>query len=175
MKMKAIAVLIFVSLLTSGIAHAQYGLDGVANEMKEKGLFTPHANNCGTGEVFMAIGSGGTSGATGFCVESTERTTALDWISARQTCAAAGKRLMEPAEFKYACDNATSLGLSGMSDNYEWATNFAFFVIDYWYGQGMQKLNAIKAGNGSCNSSASGPISDITSGTPDTATFRCIR
>src|SRR4051812_3569587 len=104
-------------------AHAQYGLDAVNKEMIDSGLFHPHANICDTSEGFLALGSGGTSGNTGICVEKNTRT-ATGWENARQICAGLGKRLPEPAEWKKACDNAGSLSLSSMGSAWEYASNF---------------------------------------------------
>lgn len=45
------------------------------------------------------------SRGTGYCIEKTERA-AAHFEQAKMTCEALGKRLPEPFEWKYTCDNA---------------------------------------------------------------------
>lgn len=151
--MNRIAIVIALALGTlcsSADSFAQYSLDAVTKEMEANGLFHPHANNCTTSEAFVALGSGGTSGNTGICIEKTTRT-ATGWETARQTCAGLGKRLPEPAEWKVACDNAGSLSISSMGSAWEYASNYSF---THFIGGGSGTLTNREvhvSGNGGCN------------------------
>jgi hypothetical protein len=117
------------------------GSDMLNTYFAQKGLFTPHANNCDGTEAFVAIGDG----SVGYCIEKNERSE-KHWEDAKQACASLGKRLPEIFEWKFACQNASSLGLSNMTNNWEWSSNFALPKTNGSYtGSGAQL-----AGNGNC-------------------------
>lgn len=87
-------------------------------------LFQLHENGgaraCSATEKFVTV-----RGNLGFCIDANESASgSLDWEDAREVCAAAGKRLPEPAEYKFACQAGIS-GLNDMTDDNEWASNFA--------------------------------------------------
>jgi hypothetical protein len=152
-------------------AHAQAasGTDMWTGEQERYGLYTPHGNNCNTtNEVFVAMGQ--TSGSKGFCMDKDLTTPADTWENARQTCAAAapGKRLPEPAEFKYACNNPPT-GLVHMSDTWQWATNYPTTQ----YNSTSNQVLALTMGNGGCDYSTSDTVSDAT-GHQATWKFRCV-
>lgn len=103
------------ALVLLGLSPGSYcsGEDMWSNPSESK-LYSPHVNNCDTTEVFIRVGGGD----LGYCIEKTERATPLQWEDARQACAQDGKRLPEPAEYIYACDNPPS-GLINMTGNWE--------------------------------------------------------
>jgi hypothetical protein len=121
--------------LTPIVARAEgsaSGSDMWTRIFEQWGLFHPHANFCtSASEAFITISG---SASQGFCIEKTERTAAT-WDVARDTCAADKKRLPEPGEWKFACVNGT--GLSDMTDDYEWASNFPLIIGDYTGGAGL--------------------------------------
>lgn len=111
--------LFLVMLTCVSSASAQAGGSDMWTQLFEKnGLFSPHTDYCTTNEVFISVGGGD----LGFCIEKADRV-AAQFEDARQDCAANGKRLPEPAEWKFACDAAPT-GLVDMNDSYEWASNF---------------------------------------------------
>ncbi len=57
-----------------------------------------------------------------YCMETTERPGA-DFFGAALACAAQDRRLCSWAEFHGACINSLSLGLIGMTNNWEWTNN----------------------------------------------------
>jgi hypothetical protein len=117
---------VFIALFPV-LAHAQaFGGDNVTMELNHSGQFMPHLNDCDSStEVFLNSGSASNKG---FCIEKNERS-ALAWEDARQTCVSLGKRLPEPAEWKIAC-KAAPAGLSDMTGNWEWASNFQTGLTD---------------------------------------------
>lgn len=173
MRTRVVAVLAIAALPLS-YAYAEPGLDAVNQQMIDNGLFRPHADTCVTGEAFLPLGAGGTAGTTGLCVEEDERS-ADHWEDARQTCAALGKRLPEPSEYKIACRLAGSLGLNDMTDDDEWASNFSLSTTGYDPGSNWYRIRIIPvAGSGSClhmsfdNAAHNGSVEG-------TIPFRCVR
>lgn len=57
-----------------------------------------------------------------FCIEPVERG-ASDLFTAFVACGSIGRRLCSWSEFVVACTNASQLGLSGMTSNWEWTNN----------------------------------------------------
>lgn len=136
------------------------------NWAASQGLFNPHANNCAGTETFVPLYSGA---SVGFCIEKTERA-AQTWENARVACAAAGKRLPEPWEWKYVCNNAGTLGVSTMTDNWEWASNFALPMYnDSFYG-----VSAAMFGGGGCAYASWDSVGYATSDEASHS-FRCVR
>lgn len=131
----------------------------------DQSLFTPHTDNCSASEAFVALYTGAT---LGFCIEEDERT-AEAWEDARETCAQAGKRLPEPAEWKYACEDAGTLGLNNMTDDWEHASNFSYLGAVTGY-----VLIAASMGNGSCIHSNIAYIANYTGGAASSFVFRCV-
>lgn len=120
MKRKLLAVFAF-SLLIPHVVSADpgVGLDMWTNIMNKDNLFAPHHDFCDSGtETFISFAPDG----RGYCIEKDERSAQI-WTEARQICLSAGKRLPEPAEFQYACYHGS--GLSNMTGNWEWTSNFA--------------------------------------------------
>lgn len=137
------------------------GSDAITSLMS----FSAHANDCnGATEEFIEIGVTG----LGFCIEKTERSTA-QFDDARNTCVNLGMRLPEPGEFKLACKTGTAL--LNMTNNMEWASNFAMVISTDSYGAGT---TAAAAGNGSCNIGSHREVGFNTGGY-FTAPFRCVR
>ena len=128
------------------------GADAWISQMRRQDLFQAHLNDCDTStEAFISVGATN----RGFCIEKAERT-AASWLDARETCLAAEKRLPEPAEFQSACNQAATLSLSNMTDDWEWASNFArdfAFESTYRYGVGTPRM-----GNPGCNRGSIGWI-----------------
>jgi hypothetical protein len=148
-------------------ASAQSALDMWTQLAEKQGLFSPHADTCDSStESYITIGNG----TLGFCMENSIRTAAI-WTVAKQTCAAAGKRLPEPAEFKYACDNAGSYSLSNMTGAYEWISNTTA-IFEYYSGGTYQATSV--AGNSSCSDSTWGQVMG-SAGTPNSLGYRCVR
>jgi hypothetical protein len=157
-----------LAFLTAPHAFAQTD-DAWVSEMRHEGRFLPHPNSgtraCDGGtEVFVAMGSNG----GGYCFEKSERT-AAQFEVARETCAALGKRLPEPAEFKYACNNAG--GLSDMTDDWEWASNS---VIGMLSSNDSNYVESIVAGSGGCARLAIGHVGAF-DGSTSSVPFRCVR
>jgi hypothetical protein len=114
--------LVCLMVFAREVAADGWGHDMWTEYFEHKGLFTPHENNCASSESFVSMGPGT---AIGFCIEKNQRT-AAEWEVARNTCAANGLRLAEPAEWKYACNNGS--GLNNMTDDWEWVGNYAFTI-----------------------------------------------
>lgn len=106
------------------------GMDMWNTYSAQQGLFTPHTNTCSGGEAFVAI-----AGSVGYCIENSTRP-AQRWLTARETCVAAGKRLPEPSEWYYAC----VLNLF-TSNSFEWASNFTLAI------QGTPVATVVANGN----------------------------
>ncbi len=140
--------------------------------MTSQNMFTPHENNCGD-DAWVPIYSGST---IGFCIERDERT-ALNWLDAMRTCLQAGKRLPEPAEWQLSCYHAGTLGLSNMTNEFEWVSNFSqlYNMVD---AENSQNYSPVKIavpimGKGSCKNSSLGFISTIDN-TYDVLSYRCV-
>jgi hypothetical protein len=138
----------------------------------KKQLFTPHANTCVTGEVYVPI-AGAT---TGFCMDADLRSEGeVTWTQAKELCAASNKRLPEPAEFVYACNNPP-IGLVNMTntgDYYndaEWASNTPINLV---YTSGYYGESAPEVGYGSCTNASVGWIGR-NDNVGDAVRFRCV-
>jgi len=163
--MKSIIVAVFIAVISVSFASAQ--ANDVWSALAEKsGAFSPHRNNCDSGESFVAIAGGN----SGYCIEQSERT-ADGWEGAKETCGALGKRLPEVAEYVYACKRAASLSLSNMTNNGEWVSNSA--QIEQYISGGTSFVAVPTAGAGSCNTLSYGAVGTNT-GYVDTLTFRCV-
>lgn len=136
--------------------------------MGRRGDFVIHEDDCSGSEAFVEL-----LNSEGFCIETTERTSA-SYETARQTCFAAGKRLPEPIEYKYACNSAGGLGLSDMTDDWEWATNFPMPIMDNASGYIAQGLNALVMGNGACTKGINVEVATYGSGGASEP-YRCVR
>lgn len=156
--------LLGVLLATRSALAGGWGQDMWTEYFEHKGLYTPHENNCGGSESFISMGPGT---SLGFCLEQSQRT-AAHWEAARNTCAANGMRLPEPAEWKYACDNGS--GLSDMTDDWEWVGNYAFTMDsnDTYTG-----TKAAMAGDGGCNYGSYANVAPG-NGNLNSLTFRCL-
>lgn len=147
-------------------AHAQgVGADSVTRWMEQRGLFTPHTDDCTSSESFIP-----TVGSTlGFCMENAERS-AAPFLDARKACVDAGKRLPEPTEFAQAC-STVGTNLANMTNNaWEWASNF---TIPYYYAPNHGVAAALMGGNG-CDQGTAGWLANAGGGALSTA-FRCVR
>jgi hypothetical protein len=161
-------LLIAFSLLTTSTLVAESsskGTDMWTRVFDQWGLFTPHENYCDTTEEFFSVS--GTS-SRGFCMEKNERS-AETWEDARDACAADRKRLPEPGEWKFACRTGSSL--TNMSNNWEWASNFA---IDAITPTGAGGASASIAGAGGCSYGSVDWI-NRNDGTVASNAFRCVR
>ncbi len=152
------------------------GTDMWTQSMSGLRLFTPHRNNCDDTttptEVFIKIYTNSNNVDFGFCMDLDEHSSgAKEWEDARHQCISEGKRLPEPGEFKYACDNAGTLGLNNMTDDAEFVSNFPRYVPNLSSKQGQI---APHAGAGSCKHMAGYWIGN-TSSTNATGPFRCVR
>jgi hypothetical protein len=148
-----------------GYGYSALGTAMMTAYMDSIGLFRPHGNNCSASEAFVPLWSGA---SVGYCIEKTERAGAY-WTDAIRTCLSVGKRLPEPWEWQVACDNAATLGLSNMTNNWEWASNFALPMSDgSFYGAG-----AAVFGNGGCNRADWGWLGTNT-GYRASLAFRCV-
>jgi hypothetical protein len=149
---------------TENVAFAQSANDSWTQLAEKMGTFSPHANNCSSTEVYVSIGGG----TAGFCMEKDQRT-ATTWGSAKETCAAAGGRLPEPAEFQWACYNPPA-GLIHMTNDWEWASNHSTLFLTPSSGY---ELTAPIMGNAGCNNSWGAWISDG-SGHIGSVAYRCV-
>jgi len=136
--------------------------------MDSIGLFRPHGNNCdATTEAFVPLWSGA---SVGYCIEKDERPAAY-WTDAIRTCLSLGKRLPEPWEWQVACDNATTLNIDKMINNWEWASNFALPML---YTGSNYGVDAAVFGNGGCNYAAWDWLGS-NYGYRGSHAFRCVR
>jgi hypothetical protein len=169
-KRAMVSGLFVASVICLGLTHAsaQAAIDMWTELAEKQGLFSPHVDTCDSStESYITIGNG----TLGFCMENSLRTAAT-WTVAKQTCAAAGKRLPEPAEFKYACDNAGSYSLSNMTGAWEWASNVpsqAFFSTSDF------GTFAPIVGYTNCGSGAFGEIMSWTGSSTASVGYRCVR
>jgi hypothetical protein len=155
--------------------HAQaLGTDTWTVEMEKSGLFAAHQNYCSTSEVFLQVGQ---TTNLGFCMEKTRRTAAT-WEVARNTCAGVGKRLPEPAELKYACNNPPT-GLSNLPDtSWEWASNFLTqYIIQITTTSWNYHISAPIGGNTNCTYGGLGDASGNTNAVTNDSSYayRCVR
>ena len=141
--------------------------------MVSKNMFAPHENNCGS-DAFIPLFTGA---PVGFCIEKNERSAAY-WIDAVRTCLSIGKRLPELPEWQIACKKASSLGISNMTGDWEWATNFtqseyldlsidgAFDSYVWVYGY--------LVGKDGCNNATYGVIMISKDNTATSKAYRCV-
>lgn len=134
------------------------------------GSFAPHADNCDSSEVYVAIGGG----ILGYCIEKDQRASAF-WENAKETCASVGKRLPEPAEWIFACKSAPS-GLVNMTNGWEWSSNNSYgFIIP---ANHQTHIVVTLLGYSTCSSAAMGNIASNESGSAGTSAsypYRCVR
>lgn len=145
------------------------GSDMWTGAMGRRGLFVPRrtSSDCVTGEAHIAVDNNG----LGYCIETAERTAAT-WEDARHACLQDGKRLPEPAEFKYACKYGA--GLTGMTGNWEWATNFSLHI--YAADSPSNHYLALTMGQLGCAHLAAGRVArEPSSGGDETKPYRCVR
>lgn len=154
-----------------GIGQSGYGTDVWTTTMAGLGLFRAHRDNCNTTtEVFIKLYTNANSVDFGFCIDKDEHSAgSLQWEDARQECLDDGKRLPEIAEYKFACDIGT--GLSNMTDDFEFGSNFPNYLHSTNSAQGLM-IPGI--GATSCNRMGSFWIGNLSS-TSNTAAFRCVR
>lgn len=165
---RSISAIILCSVLSSA-AYAQSQDDMWLAQARNRGLFSPHANYCDSStEVFVAVG--GT--LDGFCMDKNERS-AANWSIAREGCAQDGKRLPEPMEFQFACNNPPS-GLINMTNNKEWVSNTTFTFHYYAGTVNVANIAAPVAGNGGCYFGNWDTIAPD-HGVPVAHAYRCVR
>lgn len=107
-------------------------------------------------------------GDIGFVIEQNERGSG-HWEDAKAGCLKDGMRLPEIFEYKFACDNAASLGLNTMTDDWEWASNIGLPIYATTYG-----VIAAVAGNSGCGYGNWGAVAK-TDGTQYTGVYRCVK
>jgi len=164
-----VGVLIAVLLVGSDVVAEGVGTgaDMWTRTFEQWGLFHPHDDFCDSStEVFVSMG--GTSNR-GFCIEKNERT-ATTWEAARDDCATDKKRLPEPGEFRYACVNAA--GLNNMTDDYEWASNFA---VPQCHSTTACGVAVASFGNGGCGYGNFSYFGRSDTGSGVSFPYRCIR
>ena len=151
-------------LLTSNYSTPAVGTDAWTSYMGMKGMFLPHGDNCDTSEAFISFSPNG----EGICIETSERSAAL-WVNARQDCLDDGKRLPEPGEWLVACYGAANYGLSSMTNNDEWASNFAKGDLrDDYLAIAVPAL-----GRNRCDFGTMGKVAINGSNTAESKTYRC--
>lgn len=159
----ACAIVLLVCATCEVFAQA-LGSDMWTADFANQGLFKPHADYCDSStEAFVAIAGSG----RGFCIEKSERSSAA-WEDAREDCAEDGKRLPEPGEYKFTCNIAGSLGVSGMDSGAEWVSNFALPVLSTNGVGGV----FVAAGGAGCNAGSFGAV--FSDAGESTYTYRCL-
>jgi len=163
-----VGIAVFVQIYVGSLVETpSLGTDMLNQYFMESGLSTPHSSaTCDGTEAFVEIKSGSNKG---YCIEKNERA-AQHWEDAKYTCANAGKRLSEPFEWKFACQNAGTLGLSAMTDNWEWASNVSLPV----YSGGATGVGSPVFGSSGCNYAFWNWLGDNT-GAENSNAFRCVR
>ncbi|NKB45978.1 MAG: hypothetical protein GKS03_17075 [Alphaproteobacteria bacterium] len=153
------------------IGQSGIGTDVWTTTMAGLGLFRAHRNDCNaTTEAFVKIYTNPNSVDFGICIDKDEHSAgSKEFEDARQECLDDGKRLPEPAEFKYTCDQAGTLNLNNMTDDWEWTTNFTILGSSSGYGPA-----ATTGGNGSCKHGSWEFVARHT-GTSASKVFRCVR
>lgn len=91
---------------------------------------------------------------TQYCIDQNENT-ASDLVQASITCATAGKRLCYWGEYHAACVVSASLGITSMTDNWEWTNNTS-----------NEDNSVRRVGYGSCTNAGNGLMTG-------SATFHC--
>ena len=167
------------SMFTAGTINSSFAVDDMLSGsdmwtgiMVKNGLFTPHEDDCITGETFISLHTDEYGVAQGFCIDNNEDSGgAKTWTEARSACLAISKRLPEPGEFKHVCLNVG--GVSNLTDDYEWTSNFSQnTAIDDTNGR--QGVASPAMGNGSCSKATAGWAAS-SDGSESTLAFRCVR
>ncbi|PIV32014.1 hypothetical protein COS33_00130 [Candidatus Wolfebacteria bacterium CG02_land_8_20_14_3_00_37_12] len=163
-----VGIAVFVQIYVGSLVETpSLGTDMLNQYFMESGLFTPHSSaTCDGTEAFVEIKSGSNKG---YCIEKNERV-AEHWEDAKYTCANAGKRLSEPFEWKFACQNAETLGLSAMTGNWEWASNFSLPLYDV----NSSGVGSSVFGSSGCGYATWGWVGYNT-GNEASLAFRCVR
>lgn len=91
---------------------------------------------------------------TQYCIDLNENV-ASDFVQAAITCASAGKRLCYWGEFHSACVVSAALGITGMTNNWEWTNNTS-----------NEDNSVRRVGYGSCTNAGNGLMTG-------SATFHC--
>lgn len=107
-------------------------------------------------------------GDVGYVIEQNERSSNY-WEQAKSDCLEDGMRLPEPFEYKVACVDAATLGLSSMTGNWEWSSNSALAMYDPNRG-----LAATILGHSGCAYAAWDWIGYGT-GAQGTTPYRCVK
>lgn len=153
------------------VGQPAWGSDHWTQAMTQLGLFRVHRDDCASAtEVFIEVFTDDNSVQFGFCIDKDEHSAgSVEWEDARQECLDDGKRLPEPAEFKFACQIGT--GLSNTTDDWEWASNFA----PHTYVSGTTILySTVLAGGAGCKSFINGNAGTSTN-VSQSLPFRCVR
>ena len=87
----------------------------------------------------------------------------------KKTCLENGMRLPEPYEYKVSCVDAATFGLSSMTGNWEWSSNFALPKFNINGGVGV----AVMGGSG-CNYAGWDWVGK-SDGIQGSAAFRCVK
>jgi hypothetical protein len=144
--------------------------------MDAQGMFTPHTNNCvAATEAFVPLFTGA---SVGFCMDINPQPLFMRWYAAIDYCLSQGKRLPEPNEMQFACNNNLTLGLGLLSLGSEWASNMPIaFEFTGAFGTPQAGLVVPVMPTGSaCQGSAFGFISTTAvGGSSGTNRFRCVR
>ena len=172
---------VFESGTTISSSEMNHNFNTVANGASRGGdtwtqvtqsAYQAHPNDCASSMSFVEVGGSG----LGFCVERNSRS-AVHWVAARQDCADEGMRLLEPAEYIHACINADALGLSGMTDGWEFASNTATVGLFSTYG--LSRLTVMSlGGNNGCFDGGGYELAEYGSsddGTLAALPYRCVR
>ena len=163
-----VSVMMFPCLVNAQASlarNAAMGTDMWTQMFGASGLFSPHANTCSATEEFIPI-----TLATGYCIEQNERP-AQTWEEARQTCANAGKRLPEPAEWKYACNHGTTVNNMVSVDIGEWASNFPITLSVF---DGVGGVAAPVLGANYCYFATYSMVGYSSPAKEDSVPFRCV-
>lgn len=108
-------------------------------------------------------------GDLGWIIERDQRTATV-WASARVACLLEGMRLPEAFEWLFSCSEAGTLGLIGMTNDWEWGSNSATPQRP-----GTNSGSAVAVlGGGSCGHASYGWAAS-SSGSSESYVFRCVR
>ncbi|MEQ8510254.1 MAG: hypothetical protein RIB43_14715 [Rhodospirillaceae bacterium] len=147
------------------------GADMWTGIMARQGMFSPHADDCQSGEEFIQVFTDQYGVDLGFCIEESEREGLATWTAARDACLADKMRLPEPGEYHFACVNGTSV--TYMEDNWEWASNFSSNAV-FDSGSPRDGVSAPAMGNGSCPKATTGWFAS-SDATEAVLAYRCVR
>ena len=149
-----------------------FGSDMINNEMASLGLWEAHdAGGCASNEGFIPLFVGS---SRGFCIEKNERSP-KQWISARMDCLSTGKRLPEAGEWLVACTLATDVGITLMTGNHEWSSNFPLYVPFYSSGAIHYGYYVPLLGSKGCNFASWGWLAHKSNGgSAGSHAYRCV-